>query len=517
MHYADINIAQNMNNIKGWGGSCWGISAVASSAFVQQILSTQLGSNNVYELKEPINNTLLRDVINILQCSSTTLPRIGNKSFFTSQQDFRKKLVDFLNNTQDNTTLPILDFKINMGEHMGNHAVVPYSVSENNDEYIIWIYDPNHLVPQKMTIGKDYNSITYRGDSNVKINDIVTNPDVININTYAPGLISDSSAASLADAEQYDFTTLLLDTSSEVTITNDKKQMLTVKGDEIISGDINVLSIEHIADMDESFALIILENDTSGKQNLKIQSNANGEVTAAINNNYNIGYIHTSGSSHTAEYSSDGKVSVLSDGKIEGGILYSNPVLVQNTDVFSVELSGEDTSNMSITTNDGAVRVDSDNLSNIKISATHKDEEYYTTDFSLSNTEHSSTNAEITESNSNAVLNIDTDNDGIYDETYSPIWNITPPEDIAAGDEISAVANIDIQNCELILALYDKDNRLITTAIKSYTNNAERKEVRLSIPENINLDGCYTKAFIWNNMNDMQPLSECRKIELNKI
>lgn len=510
-HYVDIWAVQDLCNIPGWKGSCFGMSSTASSIFTDQISSKQFGGVTTNEINKPIKNTLLRDAINILQCSTTTLTYMSNRSLFTSQETLREQLVNFMKETQDNNMLPVLEFKINID---GNHAVMPYSISENGNDYIIWVYDPNELQPQKMTIGTDYKSITYKGSNNVKIINIVTDPEVININTYAPGLIgSDASTVNLLASEYYDFTAVILDTSSAITITNDKNQTLTIKGDEVINGDIEIISIDHIANMDERFALLLLKNDSSNRQNLKIRSNENGEIIAVINNNHNVGYIHTSGDSHIAEYSSDGKVAVVSDGKIEGDISYSNPMLVKDTDIFGVRLSGDDTSTMSIKTDNGAVQVNSDNLSNLKLTATRKNEEYYETDFSLSNTEHLSNNVEITKSNTDAVLNISTDNNGIYNEIYTPIWSITPLEDITSGDEISAVANID-DDCELILALYNAEGKLVNVATEVYAGNTSRKEICLRIPEDINLSGYHVKAFILDSLNGMKPLADSVEIEL---
>ena len=73
------------------------------------------------------------------------------------------------------------------------------------------------------------------------------------------------------------------------------------------------------------------------------------------------------------------------------------------------------------------------------------------------------------------------------------------------------ITNISGSGAKLIVCSYTSDNVLFDMKISDITTAIGETD---SISLNLNLkNAAYVKAFVWHNLTDMQPLTEC--VELN--
>ena len=160
-----VELLGKMNSSEGWGGSCRGLVTSLGMACLKKLdishfNSTNGGTPKCYnDLAAPIKNLDLRDLINYYQLiqyvdkngPKKQLVNVGNFSLPNDKIIKRSRKGEFWESfaadvkEADSLRIPLL-FSMGYG-HGNGHSVLTCGYSENDDYYIIQIYDPNYSSP----------------------------------------------------------------------------------------------------------------------------------------------------------------------------------------------------------------------------------------------------------------------------------------------------------------------------------------------------------------------------------
>ena len=398
-----------LNSLKNWNGSCYGMSSMLAAFEHGWSSTSDYGASTVKELSAPINNIKLRDAINIMQSSQTTLRFIGEtftEDFLSKQTTLRKNLVDAVKNISNGGNVVVLCIQED-GFMGGSHAVVAYNVLESGNDYKISIADPNY--PElcgTITIGKDYSGFNYDIGSNyTKIRSIITDKSVLDINSY----LSESLTTSAVE-EKYDFTYITLSDFDEVTIENkigQKAIISYVNG--TVEGDLEVY-VSTIAGAETGTVSVVIPDNADEINEYKITS-SNG-MNATINNNHVIADLKTTNNA-TVYYSSGGFVSLTGLDDNEYSLSLTDGTNIESTEMLLNTASGNNADIVEMKLVDDAIEISSDNLSDSKLTVVKNDDKLTeeSFDFEEDNVVVENQNGEITVGKNENNNNDDDDND----------------------------------------------------------------------------------------------------------
>ncbi len=396
-----------INSLKNWNGSCYGMSSMLAAFEHGWSSASDYGASTVKKLSAPINNIKLRDAINIMQSSQTTLRFIG-ETFddvnFLKQTVLRKRLVDSVKNISNGGNVILLGIQDGLFK---GHAVVAYNVIEKGNDYKVSIADPNY--PElcgTVTVSKDYSKFSYDIYPELKeIKFVITNKDILDINSY----LSDSLTTSAVE-EKYDFTNIILSDFDEVTIENkigQKAIISYVTG--TVEGDLEVY-VSTIAGAETGTVSVVIPDNADEINEYKITS-SNG-MTATINNNHVIADLKTTNDA-TVDYSSDGFVGITGLNNSEYSLSLTDGINIESTEMLLNTVSGNNADTVEMKLVDNSIEILSDNLSDSKLTIVKNDnelsEESY--DFEEDSVVVKSNNGEITIGKNENNNNDDDDND----------------------------------------------------------------------------------------------------------
>jgi len=420
--FVDISI----NSAFNWNGSCLGMSGMKSLFNNETISVLSFGDSSTYTLNAPVkdgkvSNLKLRDAINIIQSSQTLIPTVAATINFKSQDALCEELVEAVRNIENGGILPVVIIE-KPGFAAGAHAVVAYNIIDKGDNFEIYISDPNFFGMTKMTISKDYKNFKYHDGTYTKVKAIITDPDIININNIAPGLVN-SEISTFSNVplsgnntqEKYDFTVINIQGANEITVKNQKGESAIINfADETISGTLAVLDVSSVPSGDGLTRIVI--GDSSNEVNTYEIACDVDAYTMTVNNNH-------IGASVCVEDATDSMVSFRTDGKIaldsENDINYDVALFYFNavSDVYSANLAGK-SKNIAIKYHEDGIVAEADNLSEQELSVNHYDDNLTKENIEILRFAETDS-VLIAEENNSIVLYEDIEDDGYYDNFVS--------------------------------------------------------------------------------------------------
>lgn len=420
--FVDISI----NSAFNWNGSCLGMSGMKSLFNNETISVLSFGDSSTYALNAPVkdgkvSNLKLRDAINIIQSSQTLIPTVAATMNFKSQDTLCEELVEAVRDIENGGILPVVIIE-KPGFAAGAHAVVAYNIIEKGDNFEIYISDPNFFGMTKMTISKDYKNFKYHDGTYTKVKAIITNPDIININNIAPGLvnseISTFSNVPLSEnstQEKYDFTVINIQGANEITVKNQKGESAIINfADETISGTLDVLDVSSVPSGD-GLVRIVIGDSLNEVNTYEIACDVDA-YTLTVNNNH-------IGASVCVEDATDSMVSFRTDGRIaldsENDINYDVALFYFNavSDVYSANLAGK-SKNIVLKYDEDGIIAEADNLSEQELIVNHYDDNLTKENIEILRFAETDS-VLIAEENNSMVLYEDIEDDDFYDNIVS--------------------------------------------------------------------------------------------------
>lgn len=449
----NVDIDEKMN--EKWGGSCYGMCAVAALNKYENRLNFsnyQKDARVPYDLDDPNKNEEVLSLINYYYLTQLlpdhdTLEENQKKSFKKDQTYFAQKIVEAAKKAEDSGIPSILEYnwwekngKLLNGEEINKnpnnvieyaHAVLICGIEDdNNDLFKVKIYDPNvKRKTQSLTVSSNYRMInyyttdglfprTFKFNINAGDNDKDTNNKNTNFMPYC--ITSGLDQIDLINIEERDCNitrtkkdqaTLTVPQSKAFSLTN--SDGITYKMGE--EGPLSLLNGKVDSDTEEEKSKISFVLDDMDSYTFTPETKEDLNVVFTLGD----AYMEVYGDKiESSVFDSSGKIS------LKGNDIKYNLALTLNKNLqflpwYTIGVQGGNSNNVSLERAENGVLLSADKLEKIIITGSNE-KENKTLPVSLDKNK-----ALITKHDSNLAVYSDEDNDGNY-ETLVAETDTTP-------------------------------------------------------------------------------------------
>lgn len=169
---ADVQSVLDSKRRNKWGGSCYGMSIVMALRFcnpdllpLSKIVPDDSNIQSTFEMLAPVNSEDTEDVVNYYQLMQWYPAIVKHECSLAEQveQDYEIAVEKFLNTIGDDEVPTVLCFYDSKGK-MGHSVIALDILEEEDDYYVIKVYDPNNSTEFKKLNLYKHTAATLAGD-----------------------------------------------------------------------------------------------------------------------------------------------------------------------------------------------------------------------------------------------------------------------------------------------------------------------------------------------------------------